>query len=399
MLAFFVGKQLELPLAMTPEFMKKAVIASDSFKGSLTSAQVAEAAAAGVQDIYPECTVIRLGIGDGGEGTARAMAEALSGEWISITVNDPLGRSICAGYALCEDSEGPMAVIELAEASGLTLIKESERNPLKTSTYGTGQMIRDAAGRGCRRFIIGIGGSATNDGGTGMLEALGFRFLDRDGKVIKGCCGGTLFRIASVDSSEVPEEILHSSFKIACDVDTPFYGKDGAAETFAPQKGASEADVELLEKGMRHFADVIRKYSGADLAQIKGSGAAGGTGGAFYAFLNGTLTGGADLVLDAIGFDDIIADADLIITGEGRIDRQTFLGKLPSAILRRASSKGIPVIAIGGTVDLGSDDIASSGFSRIIPAGPHPMTPEELAAAMDSANAMRNIRRTVAENI
>ena len=375
--------------------MKKIVIASDSFKGSLSSAEVGKAVAAGIHMIYPECETIIIETGDGGEGTCQAIAATLPCEWITLDVNDPLGRIRKAGYAICRDDAGTVAVIEMAQASGLTLLDSDERDPMKTSTYGTGEMIRDAVGRGCRRFIIGLGGSATNDGGTGMLEALGFRFIDRNGDTIRRCCGETLAEIASIDETGVPKEISDSFFTAACDVDTPFYGQHGATRMFAPQKGGSGSTVESLEKGMKSFAEIIRIKYGSDIKEIRGSGAAGGTAGALYAFLGAKLCKGAELVLDAAGFDRIIEGVDLVITGEGRIDKQTFLGKLPFSVLVRASSKGVPVLAIGGMVDLDEDEISSSRFLSIVPIQPNPGTAEELSTAMKPEVASENITRTI----
>lgn len=375
--------------------MKKIIIASDSFKGSLSSAEVGKAVSAGIHMIYPECETRIVETGDGGEGTCQAIASILPCEWITLDVNDPLGRIRKTGYAICRDDAGSVAVIEMAQASGLPLLVPDERDPMKTSTYGTGEMIRDAAGRGCRRFIIGLGGSATNDGGTGMLEALGFRFIDRNGDTVSRCCGEKLAEIASVDGTGVPEEILKSAFTAACDVDTPFYGKNGATRIFAPQKGGSGSTIERLETGMQSFAEIIRRKYGTDIKEISGSGAAGGTAGALYAFLGASLCKGADLVLDVVGFDRIIEGADLVITGEGRIDKQTFHGKLPYSVLTRASSKGVPVLAIGGMVDLNEDEISSSRFLSIIPIQPHPGTQEELYAAMKPDTASANITRTI----
>lgn len=375
--------------------MKKIVIASDSFKGSLSSVGVAEASEAGISEVYPECRIIKLAAGDGGEGTCKAIASALPCECIQIQVSDPLGRKCEAEYAVCRTGKDLMAVMEMAQASGLTLIDDEERDPMHTSTYGTGEMIRDAAGRGCRKFIIGLGGSATNDGGTGMLEALGVRFIDKDGNKIVKCCGKKLAEISEVDTSGVPVEILSSSFTVACDVDAQFYGEGGATRIFAPQKGASPASVEILELGMQSFAGVIRRQYGIDLSQVKGSGAAGGTGGALHAFMGASLCKGADLVLDAVGFDKLIEDADLIITGEGRIDNQTFCGKLPSVVLRRASAKGVPVIAIGGIVDLDPDEIQKSGFLSVVPIQPRPVTRKETAVAMQPENTASNITHTI----
>ena len=375
--------------------MNKIVIASDSFKGSLSSAEVAEAVAEGILKVFPGCTIIKLAIGDGGEGTCDAIAETIPCEWIRMHVNDPLGRIINAKYAICRKSGQNVAVIEMAQASGLTLLRSDELAPMKTSTFGTGEMIRDAVSRGCRRFIIGLGGSATNDGGTGILEALGFRFYDKEGNLITGCCGGKLSEIAAVDAADVLEGIAESSFTVACDVETPFYGKEGATEVFARQKGATEDTVRALEAGMRSLAEIIRRERRIDLAEVKGSGAAGGTGGALYTFLGAKLCKGADIVLDAAGFDEAISDADLVITGEGRIDKQTFVGKVPYAVLKRASRKGIPVIAIAGLIDLDEKEKADSGFQSIVPIQPRPASEEELRSAMSPSTTSANISRTI----
>ncbi|MBO5814482.1 MAG: glycerate kinase [Bacteroidales bacterium] len=375
--------------------MKKIVIASDSFKGSLSSAEVAEAAADGIRSIYPACEIISLVLGDGGEGTCNAIADTMTCEWVSISAKDPIGRDCNVRYALHTDSEGLTAIIEMAQASGITLLASEELDPLKTSTFGTGQMILDAFERGCRRFIIGLGGSATNDGGTGMLEALGFRFMDRTGRLISGCCGQKLHEITSIDTSMVAEELLSSSFTVVCDVETPFYGKQGATRVFAPQKGASASDIENLESGMQSFASIVMSKYGIDLGKTEGSGAAGGTGGALYAFLNGKLRKGADLILDAVRFEEIIENADLVITGEGRIDSQTFRGKLPSRVLNRADRKGIPVLAIGGLIDLSDEAIGNSDFVSIFAIQPTPASPEELASAMNPSTTAENIRNTI----
>lgn len=378
--------------------MNKIVIASDSFKGSLSSAEVADAASAGIKDVSPSCEVIKLITGDGGEGTCEAIAGYLSCEWTEVMTYDPLGRPIEGKYAICSGTASA-AIIELAEASGLTLLKEHERNPLKTSTFGTGLMIMDAAEKGCRNFIIGLGGSATNDAGTGMMEALGFRFLDKEGNIISGCCGDKLVMISDIDTSEVPQSILSSSFTVACDVDTVFYGKAGATYIFAPQKGADGKIIEVLEEGMKSFSKVIRKKYGIDLNEIKGSGAAGGAGGALHSLLNAGLSKGADLVLDTAGFEEIIEGADLIITGEGKIDSQSICGKLPFTVLRRASAKGIPVVAIGGLIDLDEQEIKDSGFLSVLPIQPRPADTDSLAAAMNHEKASRNIRLTMARFI
>ena len=375
--------------------MYKIVIASDSFKGSLTSAEVAEAAAAGISSVFPTCQTIQLTIADGGEGTATAVAEAGGGSSESVAVHDPLGRLIRSEYYILKDRT---AVMEMAAASGLTLLAASERNPLLTSTYGTGEMVLDAFGKGCRRFIIGIGGSATNDGGTGMLEALGFRFRDICGRDIKGLCGGRTAEVARIDESEVPEELLKSEFIVACDVTAPFCGPGGAADVYAPQKGAQTREmVAALEEGMESLNKVIYDKYGINLKEIPGSGAAGGLGGAFIACLDGKLERGIDLVLDTIGFDTIIKDADLIITGEGKIDSQTSQGKVVSGVASRAKAAGVPVIAIAGISELTENQIKESGLCGIYPIGPKPQNESDFANAMRPEVASKRISETVAK--
>lgn len=365
----------------------KIVIASDSFKGSLSSHEVAQAAMRGVKQVYPTCEIVAVNVADGGEGTVEAVVEALGGEIVTITVSDPLGCPVSACYGLA----GNTAIIEMAAASGLTLLTAEERNPWLTSTYGTGEMILDAIRRGCREFFVGIGGSATNDAGTGMLQALGFRFYDVDEHEITNCCGGKLQDIARIDDSEVTAAVRQSRFIVACDVDTPFCGYEGAAYVFAPQKGADAEMVARLDTGMLSFANVIKQTYGVDVVSIAGAGAAGGMGGGFRAILNATLKRGIDMVLDAIGFDNIIIGADLIITGEGRVDSQTIKGKVPSGILWRAKAQGIPVVAIGGSVEE-CESVEQMGF-----AGVYSILEEEvpLDVAMQPDFAAANIEKTV----
>lgn len=340
--------------------MKKIVIASDSFKGSLSSAEVAQAAAEGIRAACGTCGIISIAVADGGEGTSAALSAALGGEMVEATVHDPLMREIKASYGIVED----MAVIEMAAASGLPLLSPSERNPMVTTSYGTGELIMDALERGCRRFLVGIGGSATNDGGTGMLEALGVRFSDAKGRTLHGC-GGSLADIAAIDCTAMDQRLNNASFTVACDVDTPFCGPEGAAETFAPQKGASAEQVRELDCGMQALQGVICKCTGIDISGVKGAGAAGGMGGAFKAFLRAELKNGIEMVLDAVSFDDIIKGADLVITGEGCLDSQTPKGKVPYGVLLRARKQGIPVAALGGSVKM-CPELEGLGFAAVV---------------------------------
>lgn len=366
--------------------MYRIVVASDSFKGSLTSEEVAQNVEAGICHVCPSCKVDTVCVADGGEGTTEALCRTLGGELVQVTVSDPLGRPVRASYAVLAD--GRTAVMEMSEASGLPLLKECERNPLKTSTYGTGELIADALKRGCRRFLIGIGGSATNDAGMGMLTALGFRFLDADGNVLPGI-GESLNYVADIDDSEVLPAVSEAGFTVACDVDAPLYGPRGAACVFAPQKGADPDTVKVLDEGLRHFSDVMIRCMGKDVGELPGAGAAGGLGGGFVAFLNATLTPGIEMVLDAIDFDAVISGADLVITGEGRIDSQTLGGKTPYGIMLRAKKQGIKVAAIGGSVGLDDASARAAGFDFICQATPDDM-PLETAMLKDIASA--NVR-------
>lgn len=367
--------------------VKKITIAVDSFKGSLSSAEVAEAFERGFVSEQPQCEVRKVSIADGGEGTVEALVETLQGEYISVEVADPLMRPIVARYGIIDG--GRTAVMEMSAASGLPLLRADERNPLKTTTYGTGQMILDALGRGCRKFLIGIGGSATNDAGVGMLRALGFRFLDSEGREIEGG-GECLQRIASIDESGVVDGLRESEFIVACDVTNPLYGPEGAAYVFAPQKGADVEMVEQLDRGLRLFAEVVRRHNGEDVATLQGAGAAGGLGGGFKALLGARLERGIEMVLGAMRFDEIIAGSDLVITGEGRLDAQTVMGKAPSGVLSAARREGIPCIAIGGGVRW-CEELSESDFAAILPIVSGPMTLQE---AMRQDVAAANVERT-----
>ena len=366
----------------------KIVIASDSFKGSMTSLDVATAASAGVIEVYPESEIVTINVADGGEGTVEAIVDALGGEIVKVNVSDPLGRKIETYYGIA----GETAILEMAAASGLPLLKVEERNPWATSTLGTGEMIMDAIARGCRKFLVGIGGSATNDAGIGMLQAMGFRFYDANGELITQGCGGMLGSIARIDDSLVSAAVKESQFTVACDVDTPFCGPEGAAPVFAPQKGADAEMVKRLDEGMASFAKVITEKYAINIVPVAGAGAAGGMGGAFRAFLGATLKKGIDMVLDAIDFATTIQGANLVITGEGKVDFQTAKGKTAAGVLNRAKQQHIPVVAIGGCVEM-CDSLVQMGF-----AGIYPILEEKvpLEIAMQRDFAMNNVRKTVA---
>lgn len=350
--------------------------------------EIAEAVEEGIHRVFPDCQVVKLDVADGGEGTMQALRKAMGGETVKIEVADPLRRPVIASYVILENGT---AVLEMAEASGLTLLRPEERNPMETSTFGTGQLVADALKRGCRSFLIGIGGSATNDAGMGMLEALGVRFYDRFGLLLSGK-GESLGKVADISMDGICKGLLESEYTIACDVDAPLFGPKGAACVFAPQKGADEEMVELLDKGLEHFSRVIETLLGKDVSTIPGAGAAGGLGGGLVAFLSARLENGVQMVLDAMDFDCIIRSADLVITGEGRIDSQTFCGKTPYGVMLRARKKGIPVIAIGGSVDIAADEALEAGFKGVFAVTPEDMSLEE---AMQKKTAMKNVSDTV----
>ncbi|MEY8720218.1 glycerate kinase [Bacteroides stercorirosoris] len=371
--------------------MKKAVIAIDSFKGCLSSAEAGKAAAEGIRSVYPECEILCLPIADGGEGMLEVLIEATDGQRIHISAHNPLMEWHTACYGILKN--GRTACIEMAGISGLPLVPPEKRNPMLTTSYGTGELIRDALERGCRNFIIGIGGSATNDAGLGMLQALGFRFLDKEGKVLRTGCGGVLMEIASIDTNFVHPGLRTSHFTVACDVQNPFCGPEGAAYIFAPQKGADRIMVEALDAGMKNLAEVIFHKTGKDISNHPGAGAAGGMGGSLLAFLNAELKPGIQLMLDTLDFSNKIKGADLIITGEGKADKQTLMGKVPSGILDKARKQKIPVILIAGSVE-NADDLYRAGFRGVYSINPPSITLEQ---AMQPEVARANISETVVE--
>ena len=369
--------------------LREIAVASDSFKGSLTSLEVAQSVEKAVCEVFPACEVVKVNVADGGEGTMDALIEASGGTLVTIEVTDPLGRDVAASYAVLGD--GVTAVLEMSSASGLTLLAPRERNPLKTSTYGTGQLICDALDRGCRRFLVGIGGSATNDAGMGMLAALGYVFRDTAGNVLQPS-GEALQYVCSIDTSRVRQELSEAEFTVACDVTAPLFGCEGAAYVYAPQKGADQRMVEILDAGLRHFSEVVFGQFGYDCSLVPGAGAAGGMGYAFRQFINARLERGVEMVLDAIGFDELIAGADLIITGEGCVDSQTLTGKTPYGVAQHASRLGIPVLVLGGKVDLDKVQAHDAGFMYVLQITPPDMP---LSEAMKKEVAADNVYKNV----
>ncbi|MGG0668776.1 glycerate kinase [Lederbergia citrisecunda] len=363
----------------------KVIVAPDSFKGSLTAIEAAEAMAAGIHDVGPDIRTVLLPAADGGEGTMRSLVDATNGRYVSVTVEDPLGRPICATYGILGDGE--TCAIEIAEASGLMRLQEHEKNPHMASSYGTGELIAHALDNGYRKFIIGLGGSATNDGGAGILQALGMRLLNKEGiELPKG--GGGLQYISSIDSTNWDFRIAESEFLIASDVKNPLVGSEGASAVFGPQKGAAPRDVDSLDRNLRKFAVAIEKETGIALHSKEGAGAAGGAGGAFQAFFNCEMRQGIDVVLEAIDFERHVKDADLIITGEGKTDLQTLSGKTPFGIAKVAHREGKPVILISGAVDEESRDALTPLFTQV-----HAIMDENVSVEDAIADAFNHLRR------
>ena len=342
----------------------------------------------GVKKVYKDAEFIKIPLADGGEGTVKALIDNLDGKMVNIKVKDPLMRDIDSFYGISGD--GKTAVIEMAAASGLPLLSPDERNPLKATTFGTGELIKDALEKGCREFIIGIGGSATNDAGTGMLSALGYIFLDENGNELEPN-GENLVNIKSFKDDKVMKEVSEAKFLIACDVDNPFYGTNGAAHVYGKQKGATGDIIKILDDGMRNFSNVIEKIKKTDISNISGSGAAGGLGGAFTAFFNSELKPGIDIITEKIELENKINGSDYVITGEGRIDFQSAMGKTPSGVAKLAKKYGIPVIAIGGSVDDEIGNIYDCGITAAFSIIDSPMT---LGEAMDTKNAQRLVEKT-----
>ena len=322
----------------------KIVIAPDSFKGSMTAQQAAQTVKKGALRAC-ECKTILVPMADGGEGTAEVVSEVLGGYPETITVKGPLGDAVKATYYIA----GDLAVMEMAVASGITLISQERLNPLKASTYGTGQMIADALGKGVKKIIIGIGGSATNDGGMGMAAALGVKFLDGNGAELEPC-GENLEKIEKVDISGINPKIKGVELKVACDVTNPLCGENGASAVFGPQKGATPEMVKQLDAGLLNMAEKAKAVCGTDLLVIPGGGAAGGLGAGLTAFCGGKLEKGFDIIAEAVGLEEKIKGADLVITGEGKTDRQTAFGKLPAGVAGIAKKYGVPCVLISGAV-------------------------------------------------
>jgi len=371
----------------------KIVIAPDSFKESLSALQVAAAIEAGMREVFPDADYVKVPVADGGEGTVQALIDATGGWRVEQRVTGPLGEPVAAFYGRTGDGAGvSTAVIEMAAASGLELVPPGQRDPRSATSRGTGELILHALDAGARRFVLGVGGSATNDGGAGMLQALGACLLDADDRPI-GPGGAELARLARIGIEGLDPRLLESEFHIACDVSNPLTGPRGASAIFGPQKGATPAMVEQLDANLAHYADIIARDLGRDERDMPGAGAGGGIALAMVVFLHGRLRPGIEIVTEAVKLDAAVRGADLVITGEGRIDGQTINGKTPMGVARVAARHGVPVIAIGGGLAPDAGAVHAHGIDAVFAAVSRPCTVAEALAAAEAnlRTAARNM--------
>lgn len=355
------------------------VLAPDSYKGCLTAREVAEAMAEGIRGVLPGAELLLSPMADGGEGTVHALLENLKGVWKPVEVTGPTGHSVTAGFGLLGD--GKTAVLEMASASGLTLVPAGEQDPRHTSTYGTGQLILAALDAGARRICIGIGGSATNDAGAGMAQAIGYMLLDADGNELQPG-GAALGRLAAINADAADPRLRETEFITACDVTNPLLGPTGASAVYGPQKGATPEMIVELDRALARFAEVARETFGLAVADLPGAGAAGGLGAGLVAFCRARLIPGVEMVIEAVGLRDLCRGADLVMTGEGRIDGQTVHGKTPIGVAGAAKEFLLPVLAVAGSLGPGYEEVHNHGIDALICIAPGPIT---LAEAMASA--------------
>lgn len=369
----------------------KIVIVCDSFKESLSALQVADAIEDGFREIYPDATYVKLPAADGGEGTADSLVLATGGRMLTREVTGPLGAPVTAAFGILGD--GRTAVVEMAAAAGLMLVPRDRRDPMAATTYGVGQLILAALDEGCRHVILGLGGSATNDGGAGMVQALGASLRDQE-DVELPFGGGALARLARIDLSGLDARLADCRIEVACDVDNPLTGPFGASSVFGPQKGATPEMVRLLDGALAGYARQVASATGRAVDAVPGAGAAGGLGAAALAFLDATLRPGVEIVTEALGLDAIVADADLVITGEGRIDGQTVHGKAPIGVARVARRHGRPVIGIAGSLGADAARVHAHGIDAVFSVVNRPCTLEEALA--EAAINVRATARNVA---
>ncbi len=356
------------------------VVAPAHFKDALSAPRAARAIAAGIRLVAPGVETLERPMADGGEGTLDALVAAGDGSRRGVGVRDPLGRPVAADLGLVP---GGTAVVELARASGLELLSETERDALRTNTLGVGDLIREALELGATRIVVGLGGSATNDAGLGAAHALGVRFLDRDGEQLLPC-GANLHEIATIDTAGLDPRVADVQIDLACDVDVPFHGPAGAAATFGPQKGANEEAVSHLDRGLAHVAQVLGAVSGVDVASVPNAGAAGGTAGGLAALLGARPTGGAQLVIEASGLEADLLGAALCVTGEGRLDEQTAHGKAPAAVASAAGAVGVPCVGVAGQLRLGPRGARELGFAAALPIGREPRALADALSATET---------------
>ena len=374
---------------MINDLAMKIILAFDSYKGCLSSSEVAATVSEAIHKLYPSCQVVSFPLSDGGEGLVEALVESTQGKYIECSSYDPLMRPLASTYGCTGD--GRTAIIEMATCSGLHLLTNTERNPLHTTTYGTGIQIAHALSQGYRRFIIGLGGSATCDAGIGMLAALGYQFYDASGKLIPYPCGKHLSKIHHIDTSCAHTALHMCEIIVACDVNNPLHGEQGAAHIFAPQKGANAQEVKLLDKGLQHIGCLFDAAAQKAISTMPGSGAAGGMGAALLTYLNATLTSGSRLVLETIRFEEALSDAQLVITGEGHSDAQTLMGKLPFGVLNVTKKHRVPVVLMSGSITH-RQQLLNAGFQEAIAITP-PHQP--LAEAILPDNARLNLIHAV----
>jgi glycerate kinase len=353
------------------------VVAPDSFKGSLTAVEATEAIVQGIRAVLPASEVVRLPLADGGEGTAQALVDATRGRFVRRKVLGPLREPVEAAFGILGDDV--TAVIEMAAASGLSLVPPEQRNPMLTTTFGTGQLMLAALEEGCRKIIIGIGGSATNDGGAGMAQALGAKLLDDDGKQI-GPGGAELRRLAKIVSSGLDSRLAGVEVLVASDVSNPLCGQEGASRVYGPQKGATPEMVEALDQALHQYASIIERDTGKSVAEVPGAGAAGGLGAGLLAFLDAKIRRGVSIVLEATSFEERLEAANLVLTGEGKIDQQTLYGKVVAGVGSVCKRWGVPVLAFAGTVALEPDELSSIGINAAFPIASGPMAESEAMA-------------------
>jgi glycerate kinase len=363
----------------------KILLAPQALKGSLEATQAAQAMMRGVQRVWPDADYILLPVADGGEGTTRALVEAAKGQIITAQVTGPLGTPVEGFFGMLPaqgTAAAPTAVIEMAAAAGLPLVPPEQRNPRITTTRGVGELVRLALDRGCRRFIIGIGGSATNDGGAGMAQALGAALVNEDGADLPAG-GAALARLAQVDVSGLDARLAESSILVACDVTNPLCGPEGASAIYGPQKGATPAMVAELDAALAHYAALLKRDLGTDVRDVPGAGAAGGLGAGLLAFLRATLTPGAPLILDTLRLDEHLRGAALLFTAEGRLDGQTVYGKSVAALAARARAQGVPVIALAGSLGAGYEALYQIGVDAVVPLPDAPMSLDDAMQRAD----------------